>query len=51
MNLFKDNLFSANHRSNMIARYGYTTAMSVTLDDLCYEWTLEEAFRQGQGQQ
>lgn len=30
----KDNLFSANHRSAMIARYGYTEAMRITIEDL-----------------
>lgn len=30
----RDNLFSANHRSKMIARHGFTEAMRITLEDL-----------------
>lgn len=35
--LIKDNLFSANHRSNMMLKYGYTGAMTVTVEDLLDE--------------
>jgi hypothetical protein len=49
MNLFTDNLFSADHRSKMIKKYGYTQAMSVTVDDLNFEWTMESGFRQANG--
>lgn len=31
---FFDNLFSANHRNTMIATYGYTEAMRITINDL-----------------
>ena len=37
----KDNIFNADHRSKMIAQYGYTDAMFVTVDDLCFEATME----------
>jgi len=30
----RDNLFSANHRSAMIDRYGYTEAMTITIEEL-----------------
>jgi hypothetical protein len=29
-----DNLFSASHRTNMLAKYGYTSALFVTVEDL-----------------
>jgi hypothetical protein len=31
-----ENLFSANHRAQMIARYGYTDAMLITVKELEY---------------
>lgn len=30
----RDNLFTANHRSKMIAKYGFTEAMRTTIEDL-----------------
>ena len=30
----KDNLFSANHRNQMVNQYGYTEAMTVTIEEL-----------------
>jgi hypothetical protein len=37
MNQFQDNLFRGNHRTNIIAKYGYTEAMTVTVDDLNFQ--------------
>lgn len=31
-----DNLFNANHRNEMISRYGHSDAMVATIDDLHY---------------
>jgi len=45
-----DNLFNADHRTAMIMKNKYTEAMGVTLDDLCYESTMELAYRQERGQ-
>jgi hypothetical protein len=30
----KDNLFSANHRGEMIRQYGYTQAMDIKIEEL-----------------
>lgn len=30
----KDNLFSANHRNQMLVQYGYTEAQSITINEL-----------------
>lgn len=30
----RDNMFSADHRTNMIAKYGYSEAMSITVGEL-----------------
>lgn len=35
---FEDNLFSANHRKNIVTRYGYTQAMILTVEDLQKEY-------------
>ncbi len=34
---FIDNLFSGNHRTNMMAKYGYTEALDLTVDDLNFQ--------------
>lgn len=33
-NKTRDNLFSANHRNNMMYKYGYTIAQSIKIQDL-----------------
>jgi hypothetical protein len=32
-----DNLFSGNHRTNMIAKYGWTEALDITIDELNFQ--------------
>jgi hypothetical protein len=43
---FTDTLFSANHRTRMILRYGWTEAMRVTIDDLLFEATMEAVYKE-----
>jgi hypothetical protein len=45
---FKDNLFSANHRTAMIARYAYTAALDIKVDDLAFEATMEAEYEKSQ---
>jgi hypothetical protein len=42
----KDNIFNADHRSKMIAQYGYTDAMFISVDGLCFEATMEAEYSQ-----
>ena len=37
------NLFSANHRNAMIQKYGYTQAMTITVDELNFQFGRPEA--------
>lgn len=32
-----DTLFSGNHRTNMLAKYGYTEALDITVDELNFQ--------------
>lgn len=32
----KDHLFSANHRNQMLQKYGYTEAQRIKIEDLCW---------------
>jgi hypothetical protein len=41
---FKDNIFSANHRTAMMARYGYTAALDIKVDDLAFEATMDAEY-------
>jgi hypothetical protein len=34
---FIDNLFSGNHRTNMMAKHDYTEALDLTVDDLNFQ--------------
>lgn len=36
-----NNLFSANHRTRMIQRYGYTGGMGISVEDLMWNWLRE----------
>ena len=43
-NVFEDNLFNANSRSNLIAKHGYTQAMTLTVGEIEEEYKLRKLY-------